>query len=355
MYDNELQPYEHWIAQWSTNCTYQRDYGMWQFGGEINKIQPNKIANVVCDQDYMLKDYPSMMKEKGLNGFKREEAIPMSVKTSVNDVVKYALSEIGYLEKATNSQLDSKTANAGSNNFTKYTRDVDNSGLCDARFQGQAWCCGFVLAIPLYVYNPETVRKLYYLPTSGCKAYNCGYLAEYFQKANAWYTTPEVGDLIFFQSFNPNGSIKYNYAHVGLVIEVTSTTITTIEGNTSGASGVISNGGGVCKKQYNRNYKGIKGFGRPCYDVKAAKSPEETTTKLIQLQVRQLRKGMSGDDVRTLMLRLKDLGFYAGNITSSDKEFGPKMDAAVREFQSTNKLTVDGIIGNQTWSKILQF
>ena len=109
------------------------------------------------------------------------------------------------------------------------------------------------------------------------------------------------------------------------------------------------------KKQYNRNYKGIKGFGRPCYDVKAAKSPEETTTKLIQLQVRQLRKGMSGDDVRTLMLRLKDLGFYKGNITSSDKEFGPKMDAAVREFQSTNKLTVDGIIGNQTWSKILQF
>ena len=52
---------------------------------------------------------------------------------------------------------------------------------------------------------------------------------------------------------------------------------------------------------------------------------------------------------------LKDLGFYSGNITSSDKEFGPKMDAAVREFQSTNKLTVDGIIGNQTWSKILQF
>lgn len=35
-------------------------------------------------------------------------------------MVSVALAEVGYLEKKSNSQLDSKTANAGSNNYTKY-------------------------------------------------------------------------------------------------------------------------------------------------------------------------------------------------------------------------------------------
>ena len=35
-----------------------------------------------------------------------------------------ALAEVGYLEKASNEQLDDKTANAGKKNFTKYARDM---------------------------------------------------------------------------------------------------------------------------------------------------------------------------------------------------------------------------------------
>ena len=37
-----------------------------------------------------------------------------------------AQAEIGYLEKKTNAQLDDKTANAGSGNWTKYARDLDS-------------------------------------------------------------------------------------------------------------------------------------------------------------------------------------------------------------------------------------
>lgn len=43
---------------------------------------------------------------------------------AINDVINVAKGEIGYLEKASNSNLDSKTANAGQNNYTKYWRDV---------------------------------------------------------------------------------------------------------------------------------------------------------------------------------------------------------------------------------------
>ena len=44
---------------------------------------------------------------------------------TVETLIKIAEAEVGYLEKASNSQLDDKTANAGSNNYTKYARDFD--------------------------------------------------------------------------------------------------------------------------------------------------------------------------------------------------------------------------------------
>ena len=40
-------------------------------------------------------------------------------------VIDIALGQVGYLEKKSNSNLDSKTANAGYNNYTKYARDFD--------------------------------------------------------------------------------------------------------------------------------------------------------------------------------------------------------------------------------------
>ena len=92
---NELEKYDKWIAQWSKKCTCRIDYGMWQFGGETNMIRSNKIAGVVCDQDYCYKDYPSIIKSAGLNGFKRpqdEVPVPTPVRPqpqkTVTDIAK---------------------------------------------------------------------------------------------------------------------------------------------------------------------------------------------------------------------------------------------------------------------------
>lgn len=49
--------------------------------------------------------------------------------TPVERLIATARAEVGYLEKASNSQLDSKTGNAGYNNFTKYARDLDRLGV----------------------------------------------------------------------------------------------------------------------------------------------------------------------------------------------------------------------------------
>ncbi|MCH1978243.1 hypothetical protein MCG44_00545 [Lawsonibacter sp. OA9] len=47
----------------------------------------------------------------------------MTKQNAIDKLISVASAEVGYLEKKSNSQLDSKTANAGSNNYTKYARD----------------------------------------------------------------------------------------------------------------------------------------------------------------------------------------------------------------------------------------
>ncbi|MBN2362135.1 MAG: SafA/ExsA family spore coat assembly protein, partial [Deltaproteobacteria bacterium] len=62
-----------------------------------------------------------------------------------------------------------------------------------------------------------------------------------------------------------------------------------------------------------------------------------------------LRYGSRGQAVSNLQSRLKELGFNPGPI---DGIFGPKTEAAVRAFQRNQGITVDGIVGPQTWGKL---
>lgn len=58
--DSRLTGLEKWIAQWYTHCQYTGELGMWQFGGETNLIRSNRVAGVVCDQNYAYKNYPEL-------------------------------------------------------------------------------------------------------------------------------------------------------------------------------------------------------------------------------------------------------------------------------------------------------
>ena len=60
---------------------------------------------------------------------------------------------------------------------------------------------------------------------------------------------------------------------------------------------------------------------------------------------RTLRRGSQGADVRLLQQLLTDLGFFAGPI---DGIFGAATEEAVRAFQASRNLGVDGIVGPQT-------
>lgn len=165
---------------------------------------------------------------------------------AINALIKIAEAEIGYLEKKSNSQLDSKTANAGSANYTKYWRDVYPS------YQAQPWCAAFVSWCFEKAFGLETAKKLLkHWPYTYCPT-----LGDLFtQNAN-----PKVGDIVIFYRGG-------EFAHTGIVTAVSGDRFETIEGNTSGASGIVDNGGGVCKKSYyNSNLPGTK-FCTPDYGI----------------------------------------------------------------------------------------
>lgn len=154
--------------------------------------------------------------------------------TAAEKLIAIAEAEVGYLEKASNKQLDDKTANAGDKNYTKYARDLYPS------LQGQAWCDMFVDWCFVQAFGNGPAKQLLcggfsaYTPTS----------AQYYKNKRQYHKSdPLPGDQIFFKN-----SIRI--CHTGIVYKVTSTTVYTIEGNTSAGTSVIANGGAVCKKSY---------------------------------------------------------------------------------------------------------
>ena len=68
-----------------------------------------------------------------------------------------------------------------------------------------------------------------------------------------------------------------------------------------------------------------------------------SATKVTKFGQRTLRAGMKGADVTTLQENLTRLGFNV----PADGEYGPQTMTAVKKFQATEKLTVDGIVNRK--------
>ena len=63
-----------------------------------------------------------------------------------------------------------------------------------------------------------------------------------------------------------------------------------------------------------------------------------------------IRKGEHSDRVMAVQERLKELGYYSGEI---DGQFGNGTEEAVRLFQRQNGLDVDGVIGSMTLAAVM--
>ncbi|MBR4081559.1 MAG: peptidoglycan-binding protein [Clostridia bacterium] len=74
-----------------------------------------------------------------------------------------------------------------------------------------------------------------------------------------------------------------------------------------------------------------------------------TNTGSYKAPTRVLRPGYTGEDVKTVQRRLKELGYYKGAI---DGKYGSGTVAAMKAFQKAKGLTVDGKGGPQTYKKL---
>lgn len=259
----------------------------------------------------------------------------MENKCTAAAVITEAKKWIGYLEKKSNKDLDSFTANAGSANYTRFGRDyVAATG--DKSALPEQWCGEFVSMVFVYAFGLEAAKKLL-----------CGPLYKYtpsgassFKKAGRYIKrgggSPQPGDVVFFYS-----SAKGRIGHTGIVEKVTSTKVYTIEGNTSGASGLVTNGGGVAQKSYKLTSTYLDGYGRPDY---ASVASGTDGVFALELGYRMLENGMTGDDVKEMQSGLVRLGYDLGR-WGADGDFGDCTEEAVRKFQEDHTLEVDGQFG----------
>ena len=63
------------------------------------------------------------------------------------------------------------------------------------------------------------------------------------------------------------------------------------------------------------------------------------------------KKGSKGEEVKEIQRKLKALGHYKGSI---DGDFGKGTEEAVKAFQKSNGLTVDGVVGPKTWNALFE-
>jgi hypothetical protein len=254
-------------------------------------------------------------------------------------VVDIALSEVGYREKASNSQIDSKTANAGVKNYTKFAAFMDTlKGWYNGRKQGIAWCAVFAHSCVVRACleagsTVEDAQKMLFLPknSSGAGVRYCRlYAIRAGRYGKAGEYKPVAGDEIIFRkvgSTDPNAM-----QHIETVRYSDSVRVYTVGGNVSNR---------VMLRSYPLTDPKIDGYVRPNYGMPVISKPADPPAI-----IPTLKKGSQGMYVTELQTKLNAAG--AKPALTVDGIFGGKTLAAVKAYQKAKGLNVDGIVGPVT-------
>lgn len=89
---------------------------------------------------------------------------------------------------------------------------------------------------------------------------------------------------------------------------------------------------------------------QPTKEPEKAQEPTKTQTTSGVISMNTLRNGSKGTQVRVLQWLLNENGYDAG---TADGIFGSNTLKAVKAFQKAAGLAVDGVVGKNTWSKLL--
>lgn len=242
-------------------------------------------------------------------------------------VIDWALAQVGYHE--------------GPNNENKYAAYLDAiPGFYNGKKNFYAWCDCFIDAGFVQCYGVVGAKELLCQPDNSLGA-GCLYSANYFKQRGRFHEkNPQTGDQIFFTY--REGEVS----HTGLVVDVTTYSVVTVEGNTSDM---------VAKRSYPLSDARIFGYGRPDWGAEAKEedAPAEASEQKATIGGLPLLKvGSRGEVVRAAQFLLNGRGASVGKY-GADGDFGQGTRAAVLAFQRRNGLEVDGEIGGHTWAALL--
>lgn len=272
-----------------------------------------------------------------------------------SEAIKIAKSELGYLEKRSNAQLDHKTKNAGRGNFTKFARDLHAAGFFNGDKNGHPWCAVFFTWVIWKLCGEDADKAKEIACQTGPYGASCTSTAQYYKQQGRFHTdNPKPGDQIFFWD-----AAKTQAAHTGMVTDVDDTYVYTIEGNTSGAVGVVANGGGVFNKRYELACDRIYGYGSPKYDEEPAANTAPVKKEETPVNMATLKPGSKHPHVKVMQMLLIGNGYSCGKY-GADGDFGASTKKALTAYQEDHKdkdgkpLTVDAICGANTWASLLR-
>lgn len=252
-YDWSQLKYPVWLADYKGDPNFPCAIQQYTNSGKVDGINGNVDMNYLFDASMLTIDNQSKIEKES------EKNNTMAI--TADRVIKTAMAEKGYQQKKSNSSLDSKSANAGSNNYTKYARDFDTKypRWYNGKKNGYAWCDMFVDWCFLTTFGYQKALELLCQPQRSAGA-GCKYSYQYYKQKGRAGRVPKIGAQIFF------GNSEQNLNHTGLVYDIDNTYVYTIEGNTS-------NKVDCCK--YKRGASNLW-YGYPKYDSDITSLPKET-------------------------------------------------------------------------------
>ena len=200
------------------------------------------------------------------------------------------------------------------------------------------WCATFVSSVAIKLGYTDII------PTE-C---SCSKMIELLKKLGSFVEAdayvPKPGDILFYDwQDNGVGDNKNGPDHVGVVERVEGNTITVIEGNYSES---------VKRRNIAVNGKYIRGYGVPKYDKEPAKTNTTKNKGDYTMEMRNLKMGCKGEDVRALQILLIGRGYSCGS-AGADGIFGNDTHSAVSKYQRAKGLEEDGVVGVNTMTALM--
>lgn len=207
---------------------------------------------------------------------------------------------------------------------------------------------------------------------TGCKyhgkqAYDCAQLTRYACKAGGqelvsganaqwknieWYKTgtidtlPDVPGVILYH-MDGNGEMSHTGVYVGngCAVEARAAKYGVVKTKVKDRTwthwavlpGVLSGDGGQSSIQAEK-------------PKESTSEAPKTTSGTAVITMKTLRNGNKGTQVKVLQWLLNENGYDAGIV---DGDFGTNTRAAVRAYQKAKGLEADGVVGKNTWAKLL--